>query len=100
MVHTYFDKASSLTHIPKDYLEYYKSADCVIKFTIPLIRDDGKVESINAFRAQHKLHRLPVKGGTRYSQHLNFEEVEALSCLMTMKNAVLNLPYGGAKGGI
>lgn len=72
----------------------------MIKFTIPLIRDNGKIESIDAFRAQHKLHRLPVKGGTRYAMNIDLHEVQALSCLMTLKCATINLPFGGAKGGI
>lgn len=100
MVHQYFDAASSYTRISPDKLNYYKKADCVIKFTIPLVRDDGTIESIEAYRAQHKLHRLPTKGGTRYAKDINIQEVEALSCLMTLKCAVVNLPYGGAKGGI
>ncbi|EGR29361.1 hypothetical protein IMG5_157340 [Ichthyophthirius multifiliis] len=100
MVHQYFDQAASYTLIPIDKLTYYKKSDCVVKFTIPLVRDDGKIESIEAYRAQHKLHRLPTKGGTRFSTHINIQEVEALSCLMTLKCAVVNLPYGGAKGGI
>jgi glutamate dehydrogenase (NAD(P)+) len=49
---------------------------------------------------QHKTHRLPTKGGTRYSSNLNIEEVEALATLMTIKCTVVGLPYGGAKGGI
>lgn len=64
------------------------------------MRDNGKIESITAYRAQHKLHRLPTKGGTRFSEHITIEEVEALSCLMTFKCSTANLPYGGAKGGI
>lgn len=71
-----------------------------MKFTIPLVRDDGEIESVTAYRAQHKMHRLPVKGGTRYSNAINISEVEALACLMTLKCAVVNLPFGGAKGGI
>lgn len=100
MVHAYFDKASNHLDIPRDYLEYYKKADCVIKFTLPLVRDDGKIEPVVAYRSQHKLHRLPTKGGTRFSEHINIQEVEALSCLMTLKCAVVDLPYGGGKGGI
>lgn len=89
-----------MTDIPPDLLNFYKKTDCVIKFHLPLVRDDGTVECIAAFRAQHKTHRLPTKGGTRLSEHINTEEVEALSLLMTFKNAVLELPYGGAKGGL
>ncbi|CAD8118936.1 unnamed protein product [Paramecium sonneborni] len=99
-VYQYFDKAAALTNIPVDMLNYYKKTDCVIKFHLPLVRDDGTVECIPAFRAQHKTHKLPTKGGTRLSEHIHTEEVEALSLLMTFKNAVLELPYGGAKGGL
>jgi glutamate dehydrogenase (NAD(P)+) len=100
MVNSYFDVAASHTNIPKDKIEYYKQADCVVKFTIPLVRDDGTIEGIRAYRAQHKLHRLPTKGGTRYAENVSISEVEALSCLMTLKCATVGLPYGGAKGGI
>jgi glutamate dehydrogenase (NAD(P)+) len=55
---------------------------------------------IPAFRCQHKTHKLPTKGGTRYAENVDIEEVEALACLMTLKCSVVNLPYGGAKGGI
>ena len=49
---------------------------------------------------QHKTHKLPTKGGTRYASSINLEEVEALASLMTIKNTIAGLPYGGAKGGI
>jgi len=100
MVQQYFDLAGSYTNIPQDKLELYKQCDVVIKMRLPLIRDNGKIEFIPAYRAQHKHHRLPVKGGTRYSDHIDLQEVEALSSLMTLKCAVVELPYGGAKGGI
>jgi len=100
MVQQYFDLAGSYTNIPQDRLELYKQCDVVIKMRLPLIRDNGTIEFIPAYRAQHKHHRLPVKGGTRYSDHIDLQEVEALSSLMTLKCAVVELPYGGAKGGI
>jgi len=100
MVHQYFDVAGSFTTIPKDKLEIYKQCSVVLKVRLPLVRDNGKMEFIPAYRAQHKHHRLPVKGGTRYSEHIDLQEVEALSCLMTLKCAVVELPYGGGKGGI
>jgi glutamate dehydrogenase (NAD(P)+) len=55
---------------------------------------------VEAYRVQHKTHRLPTKGGTRYSDEIHLEEVEALASLMTIKNTIAGLPYGGAKGGI
>lgn len=57
--------------------------------------DAGLIETVPAYRVQHKTHRLPTKGGTRYSPKLNLEEVEALACLMTLKCSVVGLPYGG-----
>ncbi len=81
-------------------LNYYRSTSAAIKFNIPLLRENGLLETIEAYRAQHKTNRLPTKGGTRYSEKINFHECEALSCLMTLKCATVDIPYGGAKGGI
>jgi glutamate dehydrogenase (NAD(P)+) len=53
-----------------------------------------------SFRAQHSFHKLPVKGGTRYADHISLQETEALSALMTLKLATVKVPYGGAKGGV
>ncbi len=62
--------------------------------------DDGSIEVIPAYRCQHKTYKLPTKGGTRYAENVDIHEVEALACLMTLKCATVNIPYGGAKGGI
>ena len=62
--------------------------------------DAGLIEVVEAYRVQHKCHRLPTKGGTRYASSINLQEVEALASLMTIKNTIAGLPYGGAKGGI
>ncbi len=67
---------------------------------IPVEMDDGRVEHFEGFRVQHNLTRGPGKGGTRYHPDLNLEEVMALAAWMTIKNAAVNLPFGGAKGGI
>lgn len=99
-VQSYYDKASALTKISADKLAFYKKAEVVIKFHLPLVRDDGTIECVPAYRAQHKCYKLPTKGGTRLSEHMNIQEVEALSLLMTIKNSIIDLPYGGGKGGI
>jgi len=65
-----------------------------------LLLDSGLVETVNAYRVQHKTHKLPTKGGTRYAPNIDLQEVEALAPLMTIKCTVVGLPYGGAKGGI
>ena len=100
MVRSYMDQAGTHTNVPKEKLEIYKSCNTVLKVRLPLVRDDGTLEYIPAYRAQHKHHRLPTKGGTRLSSHVTLDEVEALACLMTIKCGIADLPYGGAKGGI
>ncbi|MDO5746736.1 MAG: Glu/Leu/Phe/Val dehydrogenase [Actinomycetaceae bacterium] len=68
--------------------------------TIPLQRDDGTEEVLRGFRVQHNFTRGPGKGGVRYAPNVNFDEVRALAMWMTWKCALLDLPYGGAKGGV
>jgi glutamate dehydrogenase (NAD(P)+) len=68
--------------------------------SIPLRRDDGTVEIITGHRVQHNYSRGPAKGGLRYSPHVDLDEVRALAMWMTWKCALLNVPYGGAKGGV
>jgi glutamate dehydrogenase (NAD(P)+) len=70
MVKLYFDKAASHIDIPKYYVNVIKNAKAVIRFNFPLVRDDGSIEVITAFRSQHSLHYLPTKGGTRYADHI------------------------------
>jgi glutamate dehydrogenase (NAD(P)+) len=67
---------------------------------IPLRRDDGTLEIVTGYRVQHNLSRGPAKGGIRYSPMVNIDEVRALAMWMTWKCALLDLPYGGAKGGV
>jgi glutamate dehydrogenase (NAD(P)+) len=68
--------------------------------SIPVIMDDGRIEVFTGHRVQHSSARGPCKGGIRYHQSVTLDEVKALSMWMTWKCAVVNIPYGGAKGGV
>jgi len=67
---------------------------------IPFIKDDGTYMTVEAYWCHHKQHRLPTKGGTRLCSSVNLDEVEALALLMSLKLATVEVPFGGAKGGI
>ena len=67
---------------------------------LPVVMDDGHIEVFEGHRVQHSSARGPCKGGIRYHQDVTLDEVKALSMWMTWKCAVVNIPYGGAKGGI
>ncbi len=94
-----FDKASGYTNIPQGILEQIKVCNAVYEMKFP-VRIGDKIHVIQAFRAQHSHHRLPTKGGIRYNEHVDKEEVEALAALMTYKCAIVDVPFGGAKGGV
>ncbi|XP_058064985.1 glutamate dehydrogenase, mitochondrial-like, partial [Anopheles bellator] len=81
-------------------LKIISSNSNTLQFQFPFRRDSGDYEMVTAFRSHHCLHRLPVKGGIRFSQDVCQDEVEALAALMTFKCACVNVPFGGAKGGI
>lgn len=96
-----FDKAAAyLRGFSPGVLEQVKACNSVYRIRFPVRRDDGDVQVVEAYRAEHSHHRLPTKGGIRYSLDVTQEEVMALAALMTFKCAVVDLPYGGAKGGI
>lgn len=96
----YFDEAAKMTKTNPDILQIIKNCRAVITFKIPLKRDDGKIETITAYRAHHSYHSSPCKGGIRFAPNVDMQEVEALASLMTFKMAVLDVPFGGAKGGV
>lgn len=99
-VQAFFDKAAAHTSHPRGLLEQIKYCNSVYRFKFPLRNDDGSIEIIEAYRVEHSHHKLPVKGGIRYSEMVNEDEVKALAALMTYKCAVVDLPFGGGKGGV
>lgn len=99
-VGVYMDQAAEHVNVPPHVMDYIKTVDTVLRLNVPLRHDDGTLKYYRAYRAQHSRYVLPVKGGTRYSPDVDLQEIEALSSLMTLKLACVNLPMGGAKGGI
>lgn len=99
-VNASFDKAASHTRFEKGLLEQMKVCNSVLRVAFPVEMDDGSIEVIEGWRVQHSHHKLPTKGGIRYAMEVNEDETMALAALMTYKCAVVNVPFGGAKGGI
>ena len=95
-----FDKAAAFTSFDPGILEQIKACNSVYQMRFPVKRDDGTIEVIEAYRVQHSQHKSPCKGGIRFSDEVNQDEVMALASLMTYKCAIVNVPFGGAKGGI
>lgn len=91
--------ADVLGYKESDY-EAIKYPERELKVSIPVQMDDGTVKVFEGFRVQHSTSRGPSKGGIRYHQNVNMDEVKALAAWMTFKCAVVNIPYGGAKGGV
>ncbi len=94
-----FDEAARYTKLDKGLLEQIRICNSVYKFYFPIEIDD-KIQVIEGIRVQHSHHKSPTKGGIRYSEFVNEDEVKALATLMTFKCAVVDVPFGGAKGGI
>ena len=95
-----FDKAAKFTKFDPGILEQIKACNSVYQMRFPVKRDDGSIEVIEAYRVQHSHHKTPCKGGIRFSDEVNQDEVMALASLMTYKCAIVNVPFGGGKGGI
>lgn len=95
-----FDKAAKFTKWEKGLLEQIKACNSIYSMRFPVKMDDGSIEVIEAYRVQHSQHKSPCKGGIRFSEEVNQDEVMALASLMTYKCAIVNVPFGGGKGGI
>lgn len=95
-----FDAAAKKLHIDKSLLEFMKLPRRSTMMNLPVRMDDGTYRIFEAYRVQHSIARGPAKGGVRYHPDVSLDEVQALASWMTWKCAVVNIPFGGAKGGI
>ena len=98
-VNLMFDRAASLVPMPPGLDEYIKWCNSVYQVRFPVRFRDG-IKVFRGWRAVHSEHRLPAKGGIRYAPIVHQDEVEALAALMTYKCALVNVPFGGSKGGL
>jgi glutamate dehydrogenase (NAD(P)+) len=95
----YFDRAAKFLDYPKGLLDQIKYCNSVYQMKFPL-RVGNEMQVVEAYRVEHSHHKQPTKGGIRYSENVSQDEVMALAALMTYKCAIVDVPFGGAKGGI
>jgi glutamate dehydrogenase (NAD(P)+) len=95
-----FDKAAELLDLPRSIREVLRVPQRELTVNFPVKMDDGTTTVFTGYRVQHNLGRGPVKGGIRYHPQVDIDEVRALAMWMTWKCALVNIPYGGAKGGV
>jgi len=98
-VNVYFEKAAALTEYPRGLLDLIKAPNAIYSVQFP-VRTARGYEVFQGWRIEHSHHRVPVKGGVRYAPTVDEDEVTALAALMTYKCAIVDVPFGGAKGGV
>ena len=99
-VNAYFDHAAVFCRHSKGLLDQIRVCNSVYSFAFPVRFADDSIEVVHAWRAEHSHHKLPTKGGIRFSPHVDESEVKALAALMTYKCALVDVPFGGAKGAV
>jgi len=95
-----FDRAAQLLNLDPDLYAVMRVPNRELKVYIPVRMDSGRLQVFEGFRVQHNFARGPAKGGIRYAPDVTIEEVRALAAWMTWKCAVVNVPFGGGKGGV
>ena len=95
-----FDKAAELLDLEPGLYKVLRQAEKQVIVSIPVMKDNGEVEVYEGYRVQYNTSRGPAKGGIRFDLQVTLEEVKALAAWMTWKCAVVNIPFGGAKGGV
>ena len=96
----YFDRAADQLDLSENIRQLLLTPQREVQVQLPVELDSGAVASFIGYRVQHNSARGPMKGGLRYHPQVDLDEIRALASLMTWKTAVVNIPYGGAKGGI
>jgi glutamate dehydrogenase/leucine dehydrogenase len=94
------ERVAKRVGINEDIIEQLKHPRRVLIVSVPVRMDDGRIKVFTGYRVQHNMWRGPYKGGIRYHPSVDLDEVKALAMWMTFKTAVVDIPYGGAKGGI
>ncbi|MEM2842747.1 MAG: Glu/Leu/Phe/Val dehydrogenase [Candidatus Bathyarchaeia archaeon] len=94
------EKVSKRIGVNEDIIEELKHPRRILIVSVPVRMDDGKIKVFTGYRVQHNMWRGPYKGGIRYHPSVDLDEVKALAMWMTFKTAVVDIPYGGAKGGV
>ena len=98
--HLYFDRVYTRMHMDETWRQVLATPNRIVTVSCPVKMDDGSIQVFTGFRVQHNGALGPYKGGLRMARNVDRDEVMALAMLQTWKNALVNLPYGGAKGGI
>ena len=95
-----FDRAAELLDLEPGLYKVLRHPEKQIIVSIPILKDNGDVEVYTGYRVLYNTSRGPAKGGIRFDMQVTLEEVKALAAWMTWKCAVVNIPFGGAKGGV
>src|SRR6267378_2074395 len=99
-VNAFFDRGAQLIHLKDEMYDVLKTSYREVQVQVPVRMDDGSMQVFTGYRIQHNGARGPYKGGIRYHPSVNLDEIRALASLMTWKTALVDIPFGGAKGGV